>query len=121
MVAVSENLIKPAPGTRLRAESGSLHKTGLASDRTSCRSPLANQVRRVLHTTACWVLLTVRDAIPSPQPLATAQFTTLRKRLIKIAARSTEIATRLRIAFAAACPEATLFRHLAIALQPAPA
>ena len=27
-----------------------LHKTQLASDRTSCRSPLANQVRLVLHT-----------------------------------------------------------------------
>ena len=53
----AENLIK-------------LHKTELASDRTSCRSPLANQVRLVLHTAAYWLLLTVRDAIPSPQPLA---------------------------------------------------
>ena len=35
----AENLIK-------------LHKTQLASDRTSCRSPLANQVRLVLHTGA---------------------------------------------------------------------
>jgi len=29
-----------------------LHKTQLHSDRTSCRSPLANQVRLVLHTAA---------------------------------------------------------------------
>src|SRR4051794_4665302 len=35
----AENLIK-------------LHKGQLASDRTSCRSPLANQVRLVLHTAA---------------------------------------------------------------------
>ena len=35
----AENLIK-------------LHKTQLASDRTSCRSPLVNQVRLVLHTDA---------------------------------------------------------------------
>jgi hypothetical protein len=102
----AENLIK-------------LHKTELASDRTSCRSPLANQVRLVLHTAAYWLLLTVRDAIPSPQPLATAQFTTLRMRLIKIAARITEIATRVRIAFAAACPEADLFSGLVRSFLPA--
>src|SRR5208283_2099674 len=34
-----------------------LHKTQLRSDRTSCRSPLANQVRLVLHTAAYWLLL----------------------------------------------------------------
>ena len=47
----AENLIK-------------LHKTQLASDRTSCRSAIANQVRLVLHTAAYWLMLTVRDAIP---------------------------------------------------------
>lgn len=102
----AENLIKP-------------HKTQLASDRTSCRSPLANQVRLVLHTGAFWLLLALRDAIPRPQPLAIAEFTTLRLRLIKIAARITESATRVRIAFAAACPEAALFTGLARSLQPA--
>jgi hypothetical protein len=102
----AENLIK-------------LHKTQLASDRTSCRSPLANQVRLVLHTGAYWLMLALRDAIPRPQPLATAEFTTLRLRLIKIAARITETTTRVRIAFAAACPDAELFTGLACSLQPA--
>jgi Transposase DDE domain group 1 len=102
----AENLIK-------------LHKTELASDRTSCRSPLANQVRLVLHTAAYWVLLTVRDAIPRPQPLATAQFKTLQLHLIKIAARVTETATRVRIAFAAACPNADLFSGLVRGFLPA--
>ena len=102
----AENLIK-------------LHKTELASDRTSCRSPLANQVRLVLHTAAYWVLLTVRDAIPRPQPLATAQFKTLQQHLIKIAARVTETATRVRIAFAAACPNADLFSGLVRGFLPA--
>ena len=96
----AENLIK-------------LHKTQLASDRTSCRSPLANQVRLVLHTGAYWLMLKVRDAIPRPQPLATAEFTTLRMRLIKIAARIVETASRVRIAFAAAHPEAALSASLA--------
>ena len=45
--AQAENLIK-------------LHKSQLASDRTSCRSPLAKQVRLVLHTAAYWLMLTVR-------------------------------------------------------------
>jgi hypothetical protein len=102
----AENLIK-------------LHKTELASDRTSCRSPLANQVRLVLHTAAYWVLLTVRDAIPRPQPLATAQFKTLQLHLIKIAARVTETATRVRIAFATACPNADLFSGLVRGFLPA--
>lgn len=62
-------------------------------------------------------MLRGRDAIPKPQPLATAEFTTPRMRLIKIAARITETATRVRIAFAAACPEAELFRGVARSLQ----
>jgi hypothetical protein len=102
----AENLIK-------------LHKGQLASDRTSCRSPLANQVRLVLHTGAYWIMLGLRDAIPEPQPLARAEFTTLRMRLLKIAARVTETVSRVRIAFAAACPEAALFASLARYLQPA--
>ena len=102
----AENLIK-------------LHKSQLASDRTSCRSPLANQLRLVLHTAAYWLMLTVRDAIPKPQPLAQAEFATLRGRLLKIAARVTETASRVRIAFAAACPNADLFRSIAYSLHPA--
>jgi hypothetical protein len=33
-----------------------LHKAQLASDRTSCRDPRANQVRLILHTAAYWLL-----------------------------------------------------------------
>jgi hypothetical protein len=95
-----------------------LHKTQLHSDRTSCRSPLANQVRLVLHTAAYWLLLKVRDTIPKPQPLAVAEFKTSQRRLIKIAARISETATRVRVAFAAACPEADLFSSLVRSFQP---
>ena len=66
----------------------------------------------MLHTAAYWLMLTVREAIPRPQPLATAEFTTLRMRLIKVAGR-------VRIAFAAACPEAALCAGIARGLQPA--
>jgi len=104
----AENLIK-------------LHKSQLKSDRTSCRSPLANQMRLILHTAAYWLMLTVRDAVPSAHALSKAEFATLRLRVLKIGARIRETAHRVRIAFAAACPDATLFRHLATALRPAPA
>ena len=101
----AENLIK-------------LHKAQLASDRTSCRSPLANQMRLILHTAAYWLMLTVRDAIPKGHALATAEFNTLRQRLLKLGARVIEMASRVRLAFAAACPDATLIRHIAAALMP---
>jgi DDE family transposase len=99
----AENLIK-------------LHKTQLASDRTSCRSPLANQMRLILHTAAYRLVHAVRAAIP--QPLARAEFATLRLRLFKLAVRVTETATRVRLAFAAAHPEAVLFRSLVRAFYP---
>ena len=96
-----------------------MHKSQLASDRTSCRSPLANQVRLILHTAAYWLILTLRDAIPKTHALAKAEFATLRLRLLKVGARVVETASRVRLAFAAACPEAALIRHLATGLNPA--
>ena len=96
----AENLIK-------------LHKGQLASDRTSCQSPIANQLRLVLHTAAYWLMLTLRDTIPRAAPLARAEFATLRLRLLKIGARVIEKATRVRIHFTSACPDAALFRLLA--------
>jgi hypothetical protein len=102
----AENLIK-------------LHKAQLASDRTSCRSPLANQLRLVLHTAVYWLMLTLRDRIPKLHPLARAEFATLRLHLLKIAGRVIETSSRVRIAFAAACPHAVLFRGLARSLLPA--
>jgi hypothetical protein len=102
----AENLIK-------------MHKSQLASDRTSCRSPIANQVRLILHTAAYWLMLTMRDAVPTTDCLRKAEFATLRLRLLKLGARVTETASRIRIAFAAACPEAEIIRHLASALRPA--
>jgi hypothetical protein len=104
----AENLIK-------------LHKAQLKSDRTSCRSPLANQMRLILHTAAYWLMLTVKDAIPKTHALTKAEFVTIRTRLLKIGARIRETAHRVRIAFAAACPDAALLTQLAIDLRPAPA
>ena len=97
----AENLIK-------------LHKGQLASDRTSCQSPLANQLRLVLHTAAYCLMLALRDAIPRTAPLDRAEFATLRLRLIKDRRpRRREGLPRIRIHFTAACPDASLFRLLA--------
>ena len=73
----------------------------------------------MLHTGAYWLMRKLRDTIPKPQPLAYAEFATLRLRLIKIAARVVETASRVRMAFAAAHPEAALFASLARCRQPA--
>jgi hypothetical protein len=88
------------------------HKSQLASDRTSCRSPLANQMRLTLHTAAYWLMRMLRDAIPRPQALASGEFSTIRLRLLKIVVRINETASRIRLAFAANCPDAALFRGL---------
>jgi hypothetical protein len=92
------------------------HKSQLASDRTSCRSPLANQMRLILHTAAYWLMREVRDAIPRPQKLASGEFSTIRLRLLKIAVRIKETASRVSLAFASNCPDAALFRGLVGAL-----
>jgi len=88
------------------------HKSQLASDRTSCRSPLANQMRLILHTAAYWLMRTIRDAIPRQQRLASGEFFTIRLRLLKIAVRIKETASRVSLAFASNCPDAALFRGL---------
>ena len=45
-----------------------LHKAQLASDRTSCHSATANQVRLVLHTVAFWLMNAARSRLPPHEP-----------------------------------------------------
>lgn len=94
------------------------HKSQLASDRTSCRSPLANQMRLILHTAAYWLLLDVRDSVPSWHPLRYGEFASIRLHLVKIAGRIIETASRIRVALASCCPEAELFSLIAFRLLP---
>jgi hypothetical protein len=94
-----------------------LHKAQLASDRMSCHSATANQVRLVLHTAAFWLMHGVRAAIPQTNPLASCEFTTIRERLIKIGARVIEHIARIRVQLPTSCPEGTLFRTVALGLM----
>src|SRR5271170_651140 len=95
-----------------------LHKAQLASDRMSCHSATANQVRLALHTAAFWLMHGVRAAIPQTSPLASAEFATIRERLIKIGARVIEHIARIRIQLPTSCPEGALFRTIALGLMP---
>jgi Transposase DDE domain group 1 len=95
-----------------------LHKAQLASDRMSCHSATANQVRLVLHTAAYWLMLAVRNAIPKKEPLAKAEFATIRERLFKAGARVIEHVARIRIHLPTSFPEARLFRAVALRLAP---
>jgi Transposase DDE domain group 1 len=63
-------------------------------------------MRLILHTGAYWLLLDLRAAIPSWNPLRHTEFATIRLRLLKIASRIIEHASRIRIALASCCPEA---------------
>jgi hypothetical protein len=95
-----------------------LHKAQLASDRMSCHSATANQVRLVLHTAAFWLMHGVRAAIPQANPLAKCEFATIRERLIKIGARVIEHVARIRVQLPTSCPDAALFRCVARGLMP---
>ena len=101
----AENLIK-------------LHKAQLASDRTSCHAATANQIRLMLATASFWLMHTVRAAIPEGHALARAEFHTIRLRLMKIAVRVVEHASRIRAHLPSSCVEKALFRNLALGLSP---
>ncbi len=94
------------------------HKTHLASDRTSCHRWEANQFRLILHSGAYWLMHTLRATAPRRSFWRTAQFDTLRLRLIKLAARVIETASRIRVALPSACPDKAIIAHLAGASAP---
>src|SRR5271170_5793951 len=89
------------------------HKLHLASDRTSCTKATANQFRLLLHTAAYWLLLTLRGLAPRTSFWRDAQFDTIRLCLIKVAARVTEMITRIKIDLPSAFPYQTGFAALA--------
>lgn len=92
-------------------------KTHLAADRTSCTRATANQLRLFLHAGAYWLMWGLRSAMPKRSAWRTVQFDTLRLRLIKVAARITELKTLIRTQWPNACPDKKIFR---LALDRAP-
>jgi hypothetical protein len=80
------------------------HKLHLASDRTSCTKATANQFRLLVHTAAYWLLHTLRGLAPKTSFWRDAQFDTIRLALIKVAARVTEMKTRIKVALPTCYP-----------------
>jgi hypothetical protein len=95
-------------------------KLGLAADRLSCTSFIANQFRLLLAQAAYILLLTIRQAAENTQ-FATAQVERLRSMLIKGAARVQVSARRVLVELAAFCPFASELRLIVQRLSPAEA
>jgi hypothetical protein len=89
------------------------HKLHLASDRTSCSSATANQFRLLIHTAAYWLLHTLRGLAPRTSFWRDAQFDTIRLALIKVAARVTELKTRIKVALPTCYPDQASWALLA--------
>ena len=89
------------------------HKLHLASDRTSCSKATANQFRLLIHTAAYWLMHGLRALAPKRSFWRDAPFDTIRIALLKLAARITETATRIRIALPTGYPYQASWRLLA--------
>jgi hypothetical protein len=85
-------------------------KTHLAADRTSCTKAAANQFRLFLHAGAYWLMWGLRTSMPRRSIWRTAQFDTLRLRLIKVATRIVEMKTMIRVHLPTSCPEKDILR-----------
>jgi len=85
-------------------------KTHLAADRTSCHRGTANQLRLILHTSAYWLLWSLRRLMPARSTWRVAQFDTLRLRLLKIAARVVAWKTKVLVHLPSACPDQAIVR-----------
>jgi hypothetical protein len=96
------------------------HKRHLASDRTSCHNALANQFRLVLHSAAYALLHALRAAAPKRSFWRTAQFDTIRLKLIKLGARVIETAKRIKVLLPSGCPDRAIFARLAAAFPQGP-
>jgi hypothetical protein len=89
------------------------HKLHLASDRTSCTRATANPFRLLIHTAAYWLLHALRSLAPKTSFWRDAQLDTLRLAFIKIAARVTELVTRIKVSLPSSYPHKTSFARFA--------
>ena len=74
----------------------------------------------MIHTAAYWLLLSLRGLAPRTSFWRDAQFDTIRLCLIKVAARVTEMATRIKLALPSAFPYQAGFADLAARIAKLP-
>jgi len=89
------------------------HKLHLASDRTSCSKATANQFRLLIHTAAYWLLHSLKGLAPKRSFWRDAQLDTIRLAFIKVAARVTELVTRIKVALPSTYPHKASFTRFA--------
>jgi hypothetical protein len=94
------------------------HKTDLRSDRCSCHTATANQFRLFLHSAAYVILHELRARYLQGTELATARFSTIRQRLIKIGTRVEVLKTAIRFFLPASFPLKGVFAHVCAAFRP---
>ena len=93
---------------------------GLELDRTSCHRFTANQVR-VLLTAAAYILFQTLQAHAQGTACADAQVSTLRERLLKLAAWVERSVRRIVLHLPTTYPWLPTWRQIAVAVGPAPA
>jgi hypothetical protein len=96
------------------------HKLHLDSDRTSCSKATANQLRLLVHTAAYWLLHTLKGLASKTSFWRDAQFDTVRLAFVKIAARVTELVTRIKVSLPSSYPYKQSLVRLASRAQALP-
>lgn len=95
-------------------------KNALFADRLSCHKFLSNQFRLFLHVAAYLLMFCLRESLEGTA-LGSAQFDTLRLRLLKLGARVQVTARRIWFHLASSFPLAPLWHSLVTQLARAPA
>jgi hypothetical protein len=95
------------------------HKLALKSGRTSCHSFMANSFRLMLHSAAYVILHTLRGKALNGTEFATAQFDTIRLRLLKVGAEVREMKTKIHFILPSSFPLKNVFTAMCktIAMQ----
>ena len=88
------------------------HKIALKSGRTSCHRFMANCARFMFHSAAYIIMHTLREKALVGTDFATAQFDTIRLRLLKIGTEVRELKTKLRFIFPSSYPLKQVFADL---------
>lgn len=91
---------------------------GLFADRTSCHTFLANQFRVLLASAAYVLIEHLRRVVLKGTELAKAQVSTIRLKLLKVAARITVSVRRVVLHLSSHYPYQRLFTHILARLVP---
>ena len=88
------------------------HKTFLHSDRLSCHRFVANSFRLLLHSAAYILLHTLMQRGLAGTQWANSQFNILQNRLLKVAVKVREMATKITFHFPTSFPLQSVYRQL---------